>query len=188
LLLRVSEGKVAALEALYDRYGAVLYALAMRVLRDRGAAEEVVQDVFLSAWRKAGSFDPERGRAYGWLVGIARNRTVDELRRRRSPARLPAAARLSPEAAPDPGELEEYESPAVRPGRDAEALESAVRRLPREQRRVLELAYFAGLSQREISNSTGVPLGTVKTRTRLALKKLHQALRPSVISTSVASP
>lgn len=178
LLSRVSEGKVAALGELYDRHGAALFALAARVLRDRGAAEEAVQDAFLAAWRKAGSFDAGRGRAYGWLAGITRNRAVDELRRRNSPSRWPAASRLPPEAAPDPGEPEDHEGAAPMSRQDTEALARAVRGLPGRQREVVELAYYGGLSQREISSRLGVPLGTVKTRARLALGRLREALDP----------
>lgn len=106
LLALVAAGRASALEELYDRYDALLYSLVLRVVRDRGAAEEVVQDAFVSAWRKAGTFDPVRGRAYTWLVGIARNRAVDELRRRRSRGTAAATSELPPEEIPGPQDPE----------------------------------------------------------------------------------
>jgi len=180
LLALVAAGKAPALEELYDRYDALLYSLALRVVRDRGAAEEIVQDAFVAVWRKAGTFDPARGRAYTWLVGITRNRAVDEIRRRRTRGMVEAAPELFPNEVPGPPDPEGIEAVELREGSGSPALVRAVEELPGEQRTVLEMAYFGGLSQREISERTGVPLGTVKTRTRLALAKLRLALGPSL--------
>ncbi len=171
LLALVADGRPEALEAVYDRYSRQTYALALRILCDREASEEVVQDTFVAVWRRAASYQASVGRPYSWLFKITRNRAIDELRRRRSGGqrisreggRLPDL----PEVAEEDGHLSELGSPMVR----------ALKGLPPEQREVLELSYFGGFSQREISERTGTPLGTVKTRARLALKKLRKALQ-----------
>ena len=166
-----------ALEALHSRYSGAVYGLAMRMLRDAGAAEEVAQDTFFNIWRRAGSYAAQRGSVTAWLFGIARNRAIDELRKRRRAAdrfqngvdlaNKPAETRDS-----DPAEYAAlmHESRRVR-----EALDE----LRPEQRQVVALAYFAGMTHTQISKELGQPLGTVKTRMRLAIKKLRRALEPS---------
>jgi RNA polymerase sigma-70 factor (ECF subfamily) len=173
LVVMILRGRAEALEALYDRYAAPSYSLALRILGDRGAAEEVVQDAFVTLWRKAGTYDPAYGRLYSWLLRIVRNRAIDELRRQRSPVRNSRVYRPDSEALADPSEAE-----AIRATELRSVVGGAMSELPSDQREVLEMAYLAGLSQREISEHTGVPLGTVKTRTRLALKKLRKVLGP----------
>lgn len=156
--------------------------IVLRILNDRGAAEDVVQDAFLAVWQKARTFDPERGRPYSWLLKIARNRAIDELRRQRSPSRGERHSwGFLPEEPPDPV----ADDPESDPGEVwavelRSAVGQAMQELPDRQREVVEMAYFGGLSQREISESTGLPLGTVKTRTRLALKKLRETLQPAM--------
>lgn len=186
LMARASNGDAAALEALYDRYSRLAYTLALRILSDRGAAEEVVQDAFARLWRSARGYDPRRGGFYPWLVRIVRNRAIDELRRLEVPGRAPHTTRkaLSPEIldfrAPHPGAA--YPDGGGDPSgpEDRIALGDALRTLPEDQRVVIELAYYGGLSQREISERLDAPLGTVKARTRLALKKLREALDPTI--------
>jgi RNA polymerase sigma-70 factor, ECF subfamily len=177
LVTMVAQGRAGALEALYDRYAGLAYGLSLRILGDRGAAEEVVQDTFVAVWRRAYTFDPEQGRLYSWLFKIARNRAIDELRRRSSPTRGGGTRRSDPEEAaypaPDPEALE-----AVRAAELRTVVGGALADLPRDQREVVEMAYLGGLSQREIAERTGIPLGTVKTRTRLALQKLRKVLGP----------
>ncbi|MEW6637582.1 MAG: sigma-70 family RNA polymerase sigma factor [Actinomycetota bacterium] len=179
LIAMIADGQSEALEALYDRYSGVAYSLALRILGDRGAAEEVVQDTFVSVWRRAGTYRAKAGRPYSWMLGIARNRAIDELRRRRTPGRdratFGSGPRETPDPAPGPAEIEED---AARVSELRFVVGGALQRLPDEQREVLELAYLQGLTQREISERTGIPLGTVKTRTRLALKKLKETLTP----------
>lgn len=163
-----------ALMALYDRHGRMAFALAYRVLGDAQAAEEAVQDAFLQVWRRAETFDPARGSGgRAWLLTIVRNRAVDGLRRRTGRAR---------EATP----LEEVEATAVAatPGPwaevaatlDRERVRTAVAELPRDQQDAIRLAYFDGLSHGEIADRTGIPLGTVKGRVRLGLRKLATLL------------
>lgn len=173
LVVMVLQGRAEALEALYDRYAGLSYYLALRILGDRGAAEEVVQDAFVTLWRKAGTYDPVYGRLYSWLLRIVRNRAIDELRRQRSPVRNSRVYRPDSESLADPSEAE-----AIRATELRSVVGGAMEELPSDQREVLEMAYLEGLSQREISEYTGVPLGTVKTRTRLALKKLRKSLEP----------
>lgn len=171
----ITQGRSEALEALYDRYAGVCYGLALRMLGDRQDAEEVVQDTFVSLWRKAGTYDPSQGRPYSWLLKITRNRAIDELRRKGSARKPRQELRAQPEIARGPDSVVEE---AVGAAELRTIVGGALEELPPDQREVLEMAYMEGLSQREISEHTGIPLGTVKTRTRLALKKLRESLRP----------
>jgi RNA polymerase sigma-70 factor (ECF subfamily) len=163
-----------ALARLYDRYAARLLGLADRILGKTGEAEEVVQEVFLYAWRAAASFDPARGSVLAWLLVATRSRAIDRVRTRR------------PVVGPDPGGRDPLEDlPAagdVEQGsvlREWETLcRGAIGELPAEQRRVLELAYFEGLTHQEIADRTATALGTVKTRIRLGLMKLRELMRP----------
>jgi RNA polymerase sigma-70 factor, ECF subfamily len=167
LVRRILSGDDAALGVLYDRYGGLVYSVAFRILRDTGAAEEVLQDIFHQVWRVAGSFDLARGSLASWLMVMARNRSIDRLRRRAL-----AVADSTAEALP-PARFD-LESEVAR-----EEMISRVRRaleeLPAPQRKAMELAYFEGLSQSEIAHHTGDPLGTVKTRLRTALVSLRKA-------------
>ncbi len=174
LLRRVAAGDQDALLTLYDRYGRLVYSLAYRMLQDHQLAEEVTQDVFTRVWQSAASFDPERSSFTTWLTSITRNRTIDVLRRRRvrgltgageaelNTAITRADERLSPEF--------HLEALAVR---------EALAQLPETQREVLELAYFQGMTQREIAEYLNIPLGTVKTRMRLGMIKLRELLEAS---------
>lgn len=174
LLRRVAAGDQDALLILYDRYGRLVYSLAYRMLQDHQLAEEVTQDVFTRVWQSAASFDPERSSFTTWLTSITRNRTIDILRRRRvrgltgageaelNTAITRADERLSPEF--------HLEALAVR---------EALAQLPESQREVLELAYFQGMTQREIAEYLNIPLGTVKTRMRLGMIKLRELLEVS---------
>lgn len=166
LVRRVAEGSERALSELYDRYSRAVYAMGFRLLGDAQLAEELVQDAFTNVWRGAESFDPGRASFATWLYRISRNRAVDLDRRRR--ARPPSAGE-----APLQTISEGPEPEADVNGWD---LARALSRIPDEHREVLVLTYFEGLSQREISRRTGVPLGTVKSRTTAALKRLHRVL------------
>lgn len=172
---RLAAGDSNGLGLLYDRHGRAVYSLALRILGDEGDAEEVTQDVFAQAWRRAGQYDDSRGTVAAWLVMMARTRAIDRLRSRRARPegrgqsdddtlieRLPATA---PDA---PSEL----MAAERGQRVRLALET----LPFLQRVALELAYYEGLSQSEIAERLEQPLGTVKTRMRLGLLKLRDVL------------
>jgi RNA polymerase sigma-70 factor (ECF subfamily) len=172
LVERVARGDAAAFGTLYDRYARTIYTLAAHAL-GRSEAEEIVQDVFLRLWRRAGQYDPARGTFCAWLASIAHHRVLDELRRRgRGRVSAEEVDRVLAEAT-DPGE-----SPDERLSRSdrGQRVLGALGRLPPEQRRVLVLAYFGGLSQASIADGLGWPLGTVKKRTQLGLEKLRASL------------
>jgi RNA polymerase sigma-70 factor, ECF subfamily len=166
LIRRVAEGDYLALSELYDRYSRPVYATGIRVLGDTSLAEDLVQDAFMSVWRAAGSFDPGRASFATWLYRIARNRAVDLNRRRRV---RPLSAGEEPLRSVSGG-------PEPEVGADGWDVARALSRIPDEHREVLTLAYFEGLSQREISRRTGIPLGTIKSRTTSALRRLHRSL------------
>jgi RNA polymerase sigma-70 factor, ECF subfamily len=174
LLRAVARGDESAFARVYDRYGPILLGLLLRILRSRAEAEDVLQEVFLQVWQRAHSFDPARGRAFTWLVTLARSRAIDRLRSVDSRER--AALRSAEEAPPEPLSEEWADTAAIRAER-AEAVRTALAELPEEQRQVLLLAYLEGMSQSEIAAAKKQPLGTVKTRTRSALRKLSESLR-----------
>jgi RNA polymerase sigma-70 factor, ECF subfamily len=172
---RIEARDADALGELYDLHGGRLLGLTQRILGAGGEAEEVVQEVFLYVWRAAASFDPNRGSVLTWLLIAARSRAIDRLRARRPASRGPT--RSLEEIGEGPASPHDVEADSV--GRQWESLcRSAIGQLPEEQRRALELAYFEGLTQEEIAQKTGTPLGTVKTRVRLGLMKLRERMRP----------
>lgn len=174
LMARIEAQDAGALGELYDRHAARLLGLARRILGGGGEAEEVVQEVFLFAWRGAESYDARRGAVLTWLLVATRSRSIDRLRSQRSSSRPPTQPLAEAGDPPADADVE-----AASADREWEAIcRAAVRELPAEQRAVLELAYFEGLTQQEIAERTATPLGTVKTRARLGLMKLRERLRP----------
>ena len=171
LLAQLQQGKLQALELLYDRYQRLLLALAYRVVGDQQVAEEVVQEVFLGVWRRSATYQPGRGKVRQWLLSIARNRAIDRLRGNLKPSQT---AELD-ESLTDPSAPEAWEY--VDQSVQRERVRAELATLPAEQREVIELAYYGGLTLQQISDQTQVPLGTIKSRTRLAMDKLRQALR-----------
>jgi RNA polymerase sigma-70 factor, ECF subfamily len=174
LLHRAAGGDMGALRSLYKRHAGRALAVAQRILKDQTDAEDVVQETFLELWRRAAQYDHARGSAPAWIVTIARSRAIDRLRAAGSAARAvdgaaDAGARPPPPE-PEPAEAAERNAERERVGR-------ALSELPAEQRQTIELAYFEGLSQREISLRTGSPLGTVKMRVKLAIAKLARLLK-----------
>src|SRR5918998_3963599 len=175
LLRAVARGDEDAFARVYDRYGGILFGLLLRILHSRAEAEDVLQEVFLQVWQQARSFDPARGRAFTWLVTLARSRAIDRLRAVDSRER--AAQRSAEDGRPVAADAEGWaEEEAIRAERAA-AVRAALAELPEEQRQVLVLAYLDGMSQSEIAAAKNQPLGTVKTRTRTGLKKLSDTLR-----------
>lgn len=174
LVRAVARGDEPAFAALYDQYSHILFGLLLRILRSRAEAEDVLQEVFLQVWRQAASFDEERGRAFTWLVTLARSRALDRLRA--VDARDRAADRSAQQAPPAISAVESADEGAIRSERE-KIVRSALATLPEEQRNNLLLAYLGGMSQTEIAEQTGQPLGTVKTRMRAGLKKLSELLR-----------
>jgi RNA polymerase sigma-70 factor, ECF subfamily len=168
LLQRVRRGDQSAMAEVFDRYGRAVYSVALRILKDTGHAEDVMQEIFFQIWRNSDSFVQGRGSLGAWLVVVARNRAIDLLRRRKpvdsvDEVILPSPCNLASEA----------EHHAM-----MEKVQSVMKGLPAEQQRSMELAFFEGLSHAEIAERTGDPLGTVKTRIRLALITLRKAFAP----------
>jgi RNA polymerase sigma-70 factor, ECF subfamily len=166
LIARVGDGDANAFELLYRRYARPVFALALRRLGDRGRAEDAVQETFASIWRSAGSYRRERGPGAPWLYAVARNAIVDR-RRTLGPPPAEAVEEASEDAGPD--ERAEASWTAWR-------IHRALAELPEQERKLIELAYWGGLSQSEIAEFLDIPLGTVKTRTRSALSRLADAL------------
>jgi RNA polymerase sigma-70 factor (ECF subfamily) len=170
-LLKAIGGKdEKALSQLYDRYRVVLFGLLVRILNNREEAEDVLQELFLQVWHRAGDYDPNRGRPFTWLVTLARSRAIDRLRS------VASRERVATESA---REVVEEVSDAVADAVRSEQrgiVTSALSQLPEEQQRALVLAYFDGLTQSEIADRLGAPLGTVKTRMRAGMMKLREVL------------
>jgi len=167
LVLAVARGERHALAALYDRYGPTMLALALRIVRDKREAEDLLHDVFLEVWRTAKDYDPVRGRVRTWLCIRMRSRALDRQK----------SARISRKSG-DESVLERVAvDPDVDGSPDRARLRLALADLPPEQRRVLELGYFEGLSCSEIAERIAAPIGTVKSRVAAALAKLRLALR-----------
>ena len=175
LIVRVSRRDVGAFETLYDRYGHLVYSVSLRVLGDVQAAEDVVQEVFLRLWRKPQHYDTARGRFVTWLMSVTRNRAIDEHRSRGRRQRREALPELE---LGDTLASDDSDDPAATALLTDEryAIRQALSGLPPDQRRTIELAYFGGFTQQEISDALGQPLGTVKTRIRLGMQKLRVAL------------
>jgi len=176
LVGRMRLGDESALESLYARYGGLVYTLALRIVGDPELAREVVQDTFLRSWDGRETYDARRGRVPWWLMGIARNRAIDLLRSRSHQARLRERTTLPPAISTalshDPAETVVARR----------AVLDALRELSEGQRRAIELAYYGGLTQTEIANELGEPLGTIKSRTREALERLRKVLGPFIQS------
>ena len=175
LIRRIMRAEPAAAQALYGRYGRLVYSLAFQVVGDEPAAEEITQDVFLTVWEKAGTYRAEKAKVATWIARIARNRAIDVLRQRKSRDNRSKGAwedlKQAAEApAPDPGERLENERLQAR-------VREAVSSLPPEQKAALTLAYFQGLTHQEIATQLGEPLGTIKTRIRAAMQKLRALLQ-----------
>ena len=169
-------GEPEALAELYERFATLVLAVARRILGAAGDAEEILQEAFLQAWNQAERYDAGRSSVSTWLVLIARTRALDRLRSRGARDRTAAAAAAEPPPPDTSSRLDEHVLHRERRRRVKEVLSA----IPEEQRRVLELAFYEGLSQSEISTRTGTPLGTVKTRALLGMKKLREALRNEI--------
>lgn len=175
LLHAIARGDESALAACYDRYRVILFSQILRILNDRQEAEDCLQEVFLQVWRRARDFDTARGRAFTWLVTIARSRALDRLRASGSRLRLATEAAQLPRDEMGDAAAEAAQSEAVA------IVRKALAELPEEQRRTLLLAYFEGLTQTEIAARLGDPLGTVKTRMRAGMIKLRELLKDKAL-------
>ena len=175
LIGRAADGDARALEVLYDRYSRVVFSFGLRIVGDPQLAEELLQEVFFRAWQQGGSFRSNKGSFITWLLSITHNMAIDEVRKRRR--RPQKADSEDPEsvlaAVPDSGPDVEDE---VWLGALRDTIEGAMASLPPAQRQAIEMAYFRGLTQREIAEQLGEPLGTIKTRMRLGMQKLRDQL------------
>lgn len=171
ILARIAARDPRGVEMLYDRYGGVAFALAYRLLGERGVAEDVVQESFLSIWRQSATYDARRGAVRAWLMTIVHHRAIDHLRTIRAKR---SADTVMDDAMPLPAREDTWAE--VAQGLEQQRVRAALATLPPEQRQVVDLAYFEGLTHAEIAARVGIPLGTVKGRMRLALGKLRDVL------------
>jgi RNA polymerase sigma-70 factor (ECF subfamily) len=177
LLERIAGRDQHALAELYDRHNRLLFGLIVRVLRDRAEAEEVLQEVFLTVWTKAASYNATLGSPVGWLVGLARNRAIDHLRASGVRARTLESVEVPP-AGDNPEE-------AASRNEEGGRVKSALDTLPDEQRALLEYAYFRGMTHSELAEAFALPLGTVKTRVRAGMQALRRQLGIAVAHENV---
>jgi RNA polymerase sigma-70 factor (ECF subfamily) len=175
IFLLIARAQPGALAELYDRYSRMVYSLALSLVGDRATAEEITLDVFTRAWQKADTYRPDLAKVSTWLIAITRNHSIDILRRRGVRPEHRSEAWTSMSSFPD---LEENnpEQVAELTFRQ-QRVRAAVAQLPQDQKQVLGLAYFAGYTHRQIAEELGLPLGTVKTRIRLAVQKLRKLLQ-----------
>ena len=176
LLKRTGEGDRHSFEQLYERYSGVLFSTAFRILNDQSAAEDVIQDVFVQIWEKAPLYDSTRGKPLTWAVTMTRNKAIDRLRsqqrRNRLRDEMETHASIFEEFS-DRSSLDEVQS-----AEKGELIRQAVRQLSKEQRQAIELAFFSGMSQSEIAETVGEPLGTIKARIRRGMMKLKEIVTP----------
>ena len=177
-MARLATRDIKAFEALYDRYGTLVYSTALRVVGDVQFAEDIAQEVFLRIWRRPDHYVPQRGRFVTWLLSVARNGAVDQIRtrgrrRRHETADEESARNLPADEGRDPALMAQLSD-------ERQKVRRALTSLPPEQRRVIEMAYYGGYTQQEIAELLSQPLGTVKTRIRLGMQKLRVALEPEV--------
>lgn len=169
-MARIARGERTALRALYDEFAGRAMAIAGRVLGSPAEAEDVVQEVFLEIWRRAPELEKERGAPGAWITALARSRAVERLRAKRRPDRETPAPGNALRAEPD------APVPSAERRQERDRVRTALKTLPEEQQRAIELAYFHGLTQTEIAERVGEPLGTIGTRIRLAMEKLAAML------------
>jgi RNA polymerase sigma-70 factor (ECF subfamily) len=179
LIARVTRGDTAALETLYDRYASSVLGLSLKVIGNPASAEDVLQETFWRVWQSAATYQSSRGSFSSWLFRIARNLAIDAHRRRKvRPQTISETTDANPllDEIPDPN-MDVPEQ--AQSNFQAQQVRTALRRLPREQRQVIELAYFHGMTRQEIAESTGEAVGTIHTRARLGLQKLRKELEKS---------
>jgi RNA polymerase sigma-70 factor (ECF subfamily) len=175
LIVLISQQQDGALAQLYDRYSRLVFSLAFAMINDRATAEEITLDVFMRVWQKAESYRSDQAKVSTWLTHIARNHTIDVLRRRA--VRLDQYATNWDDALSDDGPRESDPQESTEISLQREHIQAALAQLPQEQKQALELAYFNGYTQRQVAEVLKQPLGTIKTRIRLALRKLRDVLR-----------
>ncbi len=178
LLRRTGEGDRASFEQLYERFSGVLFATAYRVLNNQQAAEDVLQDVFVQIWEKAPLYDPERGKPLTWAVTLTRNKSIDRLRS------VQRRHRLQDDVEKEAAIGEQFDGrsslDAVEGMETARLVRQAITQLGKDQREAIQLAFFGGLTQTEIAEKLGEPLGTIKARIRRGMMKLRELVEPEL--------
>jgi RNA polymerase sigma-70 factor, ECF subfamily len=176
LMLGIQSGDADALSQLYDRYSGIMKALILRIIHNETEADDLLQEVFMEIWNQAKNFSAEKGKALGWMVTLTRRRAIDALRKKQAYARAEERLQAEPERQPLAW-VENATEKDIEAGDTRVLMAKVINSLPEAQQQVIELAFFQGMSQREIAFHTNVPLGTVKTRLELGLKKIYDGLK-----------
>ena len=176
LMRAIARREPHALSQLYDRYCGILKALVIRVVHDDAEAEDLLQEIFMQIWRQAKNYSPKKGQALGWIVTLTRRRAIDRLRKRQAYHRATERLEVHTEQQPEAWLHNRIDDDILRDDL-REFLSSRIDDLPPFQKQAIELAFFKGMSQREIALHTRTPLGTIKTRLELGLRKLHDSVR-----------
>ncbi len=176
LMLAIQAGDADALSQLYDRYNGIVKALTLRIIHDETSADDLLQEVFMEIWNQAKNFSAAKGKPLGWMVTLTRRRAIDALRKRQAYARAEERFQAEPERQPLAW-VQNVTEDDIRAGDTRALIANVINSLPEAQQQVIELAFFQGMSQREIASHTNIPLGTVKTRLELGLKKMYDGLK-----------
>ena len=176
LMLGIQSGDADALSQLYDRYNGIMRALILRIIHNETEADDLLQEVFMEIWNQAKNFSAEKGKPLGWMVTLTRRRAIDALRKKQAYARAEERLQAQPEQQPLAWVQNATEND-IEAGDTRVLMAKVINSIPEAQQQVIELAFFQGMSQREIASHTNIPLGTVKTRLELGLKKIYDSLK-----------
>jgi len=176
LMLGIQSGDADALSQLYDRYNGIMKALILRIIHNETEADDLLQEVFMEIWKQAKNFSAEKGKPLGWMVTLTRRRAIDALRKKQAYARAEERLQAQPEQQPLAW-VQNATEKDIEAGDTRALMAKVINSLPEAQQQVIELAFFQGMSQREIAANTNIPLGTVKTRLELGLKKMYDSLK-----------
>jgi len=176
LMLGIQSGDADALSQLYDRYNGIMRALILRIIHNETETDDLLQEVFMEIWNQAKNFAAEKGKPLGWMVTLTRRRAIDALRKKQAYARAEERLQAQPEQQPLAW-VQNATEKDIEAGDTRALMAKVINSLPEAQQQVIELAFFQGMSQREIASHTNIPLGTVKTRLELGLKKIYDSLK-----------
>ena len=176
LMLRIQSGDADAFSQIYDRYNGIVKALILRIIHNETEADDLLQEVFMEIWKQAKNFSAQKGKPLGWMVTLARRRAIDALRKKQAYARAEERFQAEPEQQPFAW-VQNVTEKEIEAGDTRVLMAKVINSLPEAQQQVIELAFFQGMSQREIALHTNIPLGTVKTRLELGLKKIYDGLK-----------
>jgi RNA polymerase sigma-70 factor (ECF subfamily) len=176
LMTGIQAGDPDALSQLYDRYSGIVKALILRIIHNDSEADDLLQEVFMEIWNQAKNFSAQKGKPLGWMVTLTRRRAIDALRKKQAYSRAEEGLRAQPEQQPDAW-VKNVTQEEIESGDTRAVMAKVISSLPEAQQQVIDLAFFQGMSQREIAAHTNIPLGTVKTRLELGLKKIYDGLK-----------